>query len=83
MREPYTVHGFRASFSTWANEITAFAFEDVEMCLAHLTGNDVSRAYDRSEELAKRAATLTAWADFVTGAQASNGCRFPCPRAFG
>jgi hypothetical protein len=64
--------GFRASFSTWANETQSFAFEDVEMCLAHQTGNAMSRAYDRAETIAKRAAILEAWADFVTGPQVSN-----------
>jgi integrase len=72
LQQPYAVHGFRASFSTWANETQPFAFEDVEACLAHLTGNAVSRAYDRAEKIAKRAAILEAWADFVTGAQAAS-----------
>jgi integrase len=72
LRAPYAIHGFRASFSTWANETQPFAFEDVEMCLAHQTGNAVSRAYDRAEKIAKRAIILQAWGDFVTSAQASN-----------
>jgi integrase len=72
LQQPYAVHGFRASFSTWANETQPFAFEDVEACLAHLTGNAVSRAYDRAEKIAKRAVILEAWGSFVTGAQVSN-----------
>jgi integrase len=80
LAEPYAVHGFRASFSTWANELTAFAFEDVEACLAHQTGNAVSRAYDRSEKLAKRVAILQAWGDYVTGATASNVVPFAAAR---
>jgi integrase len=72
LREPYTVHGFRATFSTWANETQGFAFEDVEMCLAHQTGNAVSRAYDRAEKIAKRAVILETWGSFVTSASASN-----------
>jgi integrase len=80
MGEPYAVHGFRASFSTWANELTTFAFEDVEMCLARLSGNAVSRAYDRSEKLAKRAAILQAWGDYVIGATASNVVPFAAAR---
>jgi integrase len=72
MREPYAIHGFRASFSTWANETQPFAFEDVEACLAHLTGNAVSRAYDRAEKIGKRAMILETWGSFVTGASASN-----------
>jgi integrase len=80
LHEPYAVHGFRASFSTWANETTTFAFEEVEACLAHQTGNAVSRAYDRSEKLAKRAAILDAWGDFVTGEAVSNVVPFAVAR---
>jgi integrase len=80
LKQPYAVHGFRAAFSTWANELTAFAFEDVELCLAHQTGNAVSRAYDRSEKLAKRAAILEAWGDYVTGAAVSNVVQFAAAR---
>jgi integrase len=79
LREPYAVHGFRASFSTWANETQPFAFEDVEACLAHLTGNAVSRAYDRAEKIAKRATILETWGNFVTGAQVSNVVQFAAP----
>jgi integrase len=72
LREPYAVHGFRASFSTWCNETQPFAHEDNEACLAYLTGNAVSRAYDRAEKVAKRAVILEGWGDFVAGRQTSN-----------
>jgi integrase len=63
MGEPYPVHGLRATFSSWCNETQPFAFEDVEACLAHQVGNAVSRAYDRSERIAKRAVILHADSD--------------------
>jgi integrase len=72
MREPYSVHALRASFSTWCNDRTAFDFNDVEACLAHQVGNAVSRAYDRADRLAKRAVILQAWGDFVSRQQESN-----------
>jgi integrase len=72
LHEPYAVHGFRASFSTWANETQSFAYEDVEACLTHLTGNAVSRAYDRAEKIAKRAAILQAWGDYVMGTSSAS-----------
>jgi integrase len=75
LRQPYTVHAMRATFSTWANEAQGFAFEDVEACLAHQVGNAVSRAYDRAERIAKRAIILQAWSNFVTGH--SNVVSFP------
>jgi hypothetical protein len=34
----------RSSFKTWATERTAYPSEIVEMCLAHVVGNDVERA---------------------------------------
>ena len=59
-----TVHGFRSTFRDWAAEQTSFPREIAEMCLAHLVGNEVERAYRRSELLAKRRELLTAWADY-------------------
>jgi integrase len=64
---PYACHGFRASFSTWANQTQPFAYEDIEACLAHQIGNAVGRAYDRADRLEKRRVILQAWADYVTG----------------
>lgn len=62
-----TVHGLRSSFSTWAAEATNHPHEIVEASLAHLTGNAVSRAYNRSDYLAKRRAVMDDWAKFATG----------------
>jgi integrase len=67
-RNEITVHGFRSSFRDWAAEVTDFPREIAEMCLAHVVGNDVERAYRRSELLAKRRALLEAWADFCASA---------------
>jgi integrase len=77
MGEPYSVHGMRATFSTFCGETQPFAFEDVEACLAHLTGNSVSRAYDRSEKIAKRAAILEAWGAYITNTTFTNVVSFP------
>jgi integrase len=68
---PYSVHGLRASFSTWANQTQPFAFEDIEACLAHRVGSAVSRAYDRADRLQKRRVILEAWSDFVVGKTAA------------
>ena len=67
-----TVHGFRSTFRDWAAEQTSFPREIAEMCLAHLVGSEVERAYRRSELLAKRRELLTAWADYcASGVRAS------------
>jgi integrase len=79
LREPYAVHGFRASFSTWAHERTDVPHELIELALAHIEGqgNSVVRAYNRSDAIERRRALMQAWGDFVTGAQVSNVVPFP------
>jgi integrase len=64
MGVPFTVHGFRTTFRTWAAEQTDFDFYVVEMCLAHSVGNAVTRAYLRGDALEKRRIIMQAWADF-------------------
>jgi integrase len=79
MQEPYAVHGFRASFSTWAHEHTEFPHETIELALAHIEGqgNAVARAYNRSAALERRRALMAAWAAHVTGeAAATNVVQF-------
>ena len=39
--------------------------EVAEACLAHVTGNIVRRAYQRSELLEKRRPVMQAWCDYV------------------
>lgn len=68
-----TVHGFRASFSTWAAEETDHPREIVEASLAHEVGNEVERAYRRTDYLAKRAALMADWADYLTGTKSKAG----------
>jgi integrase len=59
-----TVHGFRAAFSTWANEITSAPSEIVESCLAHAVKSAVQKAYHRGTWEAKRAELMREWARF-------------------
>jgi integrase len=56
-----TLHGFRATFSTWANEQTKTPPHIVESCLAHQVSGAVERSYNRSDWLAARAALLEQW----------------------
>lgn len=60
-----TVHGFRTSFRTWTQERTTFAREICEAALAHLVGDEVERAYARSDLLEKRRKLMEAWADYL------------------
>ena len=65
-----TVHGMRSSFRMWAADVAHAPFEVAEQCLAHVTGNAVVQAYQRSSMLERRRPIMTAWADFVTGKDA-------------
>ena len=59
-----TAHGFRALFSTVANE-RGHDSDVIERQLAHIERNKVRAAYHRAEYLTERAALLQWWADFV------------------
>jgi integrase len=58
-----TVHGFRASFKTWASERTNYPREVVEAALAH-RASDLENAYQRGDLLEKRARLMRDWALF-------------------
>lgn len=62
-RNKTTMHGFRGSFSTIANESGLWAPDVIELCLAHVTGSEVRRAYNSAEHLPKRRELLQWWAD--------------------
>jgi integrase len=61
------MHGFRATFRTWAAERTAFPREVVEAALAHAVGDKVEVAYQRSDLLAQRHRLMADWADCCDG----------------
>ena len=59
-----TVHGLRTSFRTWCQE-TGVEDNLAEMCLGHLVGSDVRRAYARSDMFEERMRVMSDWADFL------------------
>ena len=59
-----TVHGFRASFSTFSREQTNYAHEIVEAALAHTQSNQVIAAYARMTYLDRRRELLVEWAGY-------------------
>lgn len=59
-----TVHGFRATFSTIANE-EGFDGDVIEKALAHVERNRVRAAYHRSEYLEQRRELMQWWADLL------------------
>jgi integrase len=67
-----TAHGFRASFRTWAQEQTGFAWELAELTLGHVVGSAVERAYARGDALKKRVAIMQAWSDYCGAPKGGN-----------
>ncbi|PCJ74053.1 MAG: integrase [Rhodobacteraceae bacterium] len=63
--EGVTVHGFRSTFRVWASEVAHAPREVAEMSLSHKIGNDVERAYARSDLLDRRRILMERWSGFV------------------
>ena len=61
----YTLHGFRASLSTWAAECTSYPREIAEHALAHTVGSRVERCYQRSTLLEQRRELMGVWAEYL------------------
>jgi integrase len=57
-----TVHGFRATFKTWATERTAYPRELIEVALAHSQTDALELAYMRGEMIEKRRRLMDEWA---------------------
>ncbi|MEP4194619.1 MAG: integrase arm-type DNA-binding domain-containing protein [Aliishimia sp.] len=60
--EDMTAHGFRASFSTLANESSLWNPDSIERALAHVEKNEVRRAYARGEHWEERVRLADWWA---------------------
>ena len=67
-----TVHGFRATFKTWASERTSFQNEIAETALAHAIGDKVEQAYRRGDLFEKRRRLMQQWATFCNTAPAQD-----------
>jgi integrase len=59
-----TAHGFRAAFRTWAEEVATVPHAVVEQAMGHAVGNQVERAYRRTDLLQKRRELMDAWAAY-------------------
>ncbi|HMQ91510.1 MAG TPA: integrase arm-type DNA-binding domain-containing protein [Amaricoccus sp.] len=60
-----SVHGWRATFSTWAHESARWPSEWIEACLAHVDKNTVRSAYNRQTWFAQRREIMQAWSDWL------------------
>jgi integrase len=63
-RHDLTAHGFRSTFATWAADHGVDAAL-VESALAHVQGDKVAAAYQRSDRFERRRVLMQEWADFL------------------
>ena len=63
--EEMTAHGFRASFSTLANESGLWNPDAIERALAHVEKNEERRAYARGEHWDERVRLADWWAGYL------------------
>jgi integrase len=61
-----TVHGFRGTFKTWADEETEHQDQTTEFCLHHVVGNAAKAAYKKGAMWKKRKQALLDWEAYVT-----------------
>lgn len=71
-----TAHGFRALFSTVANEV-GMNPDVIERQLAHKERNEIRAAYHRATYMADRAKLMQWWADYLDGRKAGNVVKLP------
>lgn len=64
-KDKTTIHGFRSTFKDWATEETDVQDFVSEMALAHSVGDEVQKAYKRSDLAAKRLRLMREWARFL------------------
>lgn len=65
-----TVHGFRSSMTTWADEQDSgrkYPKPIVDAAIAHYKGDDNEKAYHRSVYFAPRVELMESWSKYATG----------------
>lgn len=65
-------HGLRSIARCWMAD-QDIPFEVAEACLSHVSGSQVSRAYQRSDYLDARRTVVQAWSDFIEHCARSAG----------
>lgn len=63
--EDMTAHGFRATFSTLANESGLWSADAIERALAHVEGNEIRKAYARGTHWDERVRIAAWWAGYL------------------
>ena len=60
----YTVHGMRATFMTWAGDISEHTMDLADMALSHKVKGKVRQAYMRGDMFERRRVLMQQWADY-------------------
>jgi integrase len=61
-----TTHGFRSAFKTWASDETHHPRDVIERAMKHKIGSETERAYERSDQFAKRKLLMADWSRYAT-----------------
>ena len=60
-----TVHGFRSTFRTWAEEEGKYQYYAIKFSQAHQLPNKIEKAYLRSDLLQERIKIMNDWEKYV------------------
>jgi integrase len=69
-KDEHTVHGFRASFRTMADEQLHAEAHLLEHSLGHVVRDPLGRSYNRTTHLEDRRALMQRWSDWIDGLKA-------------
>jgi len=69
---PIVLHGFRATFRTWAEETGRFPHTTIEEAMGHMVGSAVERAYRRTDVFNLRRDLMSAWAAHCSPCDTAN-----------
>ena len=70
-KDRLVAHGMRSIASTTLNE-QGFDFDVIETALAHVDGNEVRRAYNRTNYLERRRIMMAWWSEHIEKAAFGN-----------
>ena len=68
---PAVPHGFRSSFTDWAEELMEGYSPAADAALAHKESNKTRRAYKRTDFFNARIGLMQRWSDYVTGRESN------------
>ena len=70
-RDGFTVHGSCSTFRDWCSEYAQAEREVAEAALSHTTGNEVERAYARSDLCDQRRMLMDQWGEYAISKRSS------------